>query len=104
MGITKEYESFAQFYHDLWHALFNPAPRIAQLVEQQMGSLGLAPVQHISTHLRALYAVQVTSRGSSFVLGPKCGAMRHVSTRTAPIDPLIRGGGFSYETEGLGRR
>jgi hypothetical protein len=49
--------TFAQVYHDLWRVLFTPVPRIAQLVEQQMGSLGLVPGQYVSVHLRALYAV-----------------------------------------------
>lgn len=47
--------TFAAVYHELWHAVFTPAPPIAKRIEAYMQNLGLVPGQYVAVHVRSNY-------------------------------------------------
>ncbi|GAX11847.1 hypothetical protein FisN_20Lu109 [Fistulifera solaris] len=47
--------SFDQVYHEVWSILFEPAPAIAALVQQEQHAMQLEPGHYVAAHIRALY-------------------------------------------------
>jgi hypothetical protein len=47
--------SFEEVYRDAWNAMFQPAPAVQALIEENMQQLGLVPGNYTAAHVRALY-------------------------------------------------
>jgi len=47
--------TFEEAYTDVWNALFEPSPQVAQRVQQEMDRLHLVSGQYVGTHLRTQY-------------------------------------------------
>lgn len=47
--------SFNEVYHDVWRAVFTPAPAIAKTIQTVLDDNGLVPGDYSSAHLRLLY-------------------------------------------------
>jgi hypothetical protein len=49
--------SFAESYHDVWHAVFEPVPVLSTMIKDTLNRLSLQPGNYAAAHLRAVYAV-----------------------------------------------
>lgn len=47
--------SYETIYHDLFRILFQPAPPVQQLIDEQLTSVGLTPGEYATAHYRAFY-------------------------------------------------
>ena len=55
-GDWSGWEDYQVIFHDLWQALFEPAPPIAQRIKDRMASAGLVTDEFAASHYRAFYA------------------------------------------------
>jgi hypothetical protein len=53
--------SFANVYHDVWRAVFEPAPALANRIQDYLNRLSLQPGNYAAAHLRAVYSVHSRS-------------------------------------------
>jgi hypothetical protein len=47
-------------YHDIWKAVFIPAPNVQARIDQILYDLGLTPNNYVAAHVRAVYAQNTT--------------------------------------------
>ena len=46
--------SFEEVFHDAWRILFTPSTPVRQILESEMGRMGIVPGRYSAAHLRAL--------------------------------------------------